>query len=378
MYNRILNLSSLEEDSIFIFGARQTGKSTFLKRKFPDAFYIDLLKSEEFERYKRSPSILRSDVALLDRSRLIVIDEVQKVPALLDEVQWLMVNEERRFVLCGSSARKLRRSGVNLLGGRAISYTMFPLVSAEVPDFEIVKACNGGMLPRHYLIDNPTRRIQAFVGDYLKEEIIAEAVIRNLPAFNRFLEIAAQCGGELLNYNNIASDCGVSAPTIKEYFTILEQTLVGYMIPPFTKTTKRESVKSPRFYLFDVGVSNYIQNKTNLKPGSLDFGKAFEHLVVQEIIAYLSYAERREKLSYWRTTRGYEVDLILGEGKVAIELKSCIEFQSRHTKGLKAFHEEFPSARLIAVTLDPIKRLVNGVEVYPVVEFLEKLWRGEI
>ena len=378
MYNRVLRFDVIEEDSVFLFGARQTGKSTLLQQRFPNAMYIDLLKSEIYERYRRAPQLLRTDVGLLPKDRVIIIDEVQKIPALLDEVHWLIVNEERRFVLSGSSARKLKRGGANMLGGRAVSMRLFPLVSAEIPDFDLVKACNHGLLPRHYEIKEPNRRLKSYVGDYLREEISAEALVRNLAVFSRFLEIAAFCDGEMLNYNNIASDCGVSAPTIKEYFSILEETYIGYTIPPFTKTKKRTALQTRKFYLFDVGIANYLQKRTYMLPGSDDFGKAFEHLIFQEVIAYLSYSEKDKELCYWHTTRGYEVDMILGEGEVAIEIKSTKEIVSRHTKGLKAFKEDFPEARLIVVSLEEQPRLVNEVEVYPAMHFLKMLWNGEI
>ena len=378
MYNRVLQIDVIEEDSVFLFGARQTGKSTLLQQRFPNAMYIDLLKSEIYERYRRAPQLLRTDVGLLPKDRVIIIDEVQKIPALLDEVHWLMVNEERRFVLSGSSARKLKRGGANMLGGRAVSMRLFPLVSAEIPDFDLVKACNHGLLPRHYEIKEPNRRLKSYVGDYLREEISAEALVRNLAVFSRFLEIAAFCDGEMLNYNNIASDCGVSAPTIKEYFSILEETYIGYTIPPFTKTKKRTALQTRKFYLFDVGIANYLQKRTFMQPENTDFGKAFEHLIFQEVIAYLSYSEKDKDLYYWRTTRGYEVDMILGEGEVAIEIKSSREIVSRHTKGLKAFKEDFPEARLIIVSLEEQPRLVNEVEVYPAMQFLKMLWNDVI
>ena len=255
---------------------------------------------------------------------------------------------------------------------------LFPLVSAEIPDFDLVKACNYGLLPRHYEIKEPNRRLKSYVGDYLREEISAEALVRNLAVFSRFLEIAAFCDGEMLNYNNIASDCGVSAPTIKEYFSILEETYIGYTIPPFTKTKKRTALQTRKFYLFDVGIANYLQKRTFMQLESTDFGKAFEHLIFQEVIAYLSYSEKDKNLYYWRTTRGYEVDMILGEGEVAIEIKSSREIVSRHTKGLKAFKEDFPEARLIIVSLEDQPRLVNEVEVYPAMQFLKMLWNGEV
>jgi predicted AAA+ superfamily ATPase len=300
------------------------------------------------------------------------------VPQLLDEVQWLIVNRNLRFILSGSSARKLKRSGANLLGGRAISNKLFPLVSAEIPDFNLIRAVNNGMLPRHYIVENAQKRLQAYIGDYLQEEIRAEALIRNLASFTRFLEVAAITSGEIVNYLNIASECGVSSPTIKEYFSILEETLIGYMIPAFTEKTKRRVVQAPRFYYFDVGIVNYLLKRRLLQPGSADFGKAFEHLIIQEIIAYLRYSENENQLSYWRTSSGYEVDVVIGKAKVAIEIKSSKEVQSNHTKGLKAFIEEFPETRSIIVSLDKNYRLMNGLEIIPAELFLKKLWSGEI
>ena len=378
MYNRILQFDVVEEDSVFLFGARQAGKSTLLQQRFPNSMYIDLLKSEVYERYRRAPQLLRTDVGLMPPDRIIIIDEVQKIPSLLDEVHWLMVNQERRFILSGSSARKLKRGGANMLGGRAVGMRLFPLVSAEIPDFDLVKACNHGLLPRHYGAKDPSRRLKSYVGDYLREEVAAEALVRSLSVFTRFLEIAAFCNGETLNYNNIATDCGVSAPTVKEYFSILEETYIGYTIPPFTKTKKRTALQARKFYLFDVGIANYLQKRTALKPESSDFGKAFEHLIFQEVCAYMSYNEIDKSIYYWRTTRGYEVDLILGEGEVAIEIKSSKEIVSRHTKGLKAFGEDFPKARLIVVSLEEQPRLVNNIEVYPALQFLQMLWKGKI
>ena len=223
-YKRWLSLQDALTDSLFLWGARQVGKSTLLKRVFPDALIYDLLKSEEYGRLLRRPQLLREELQHLDESALIVIDEIQKIPQLLDEVHWLMVNRGIRFILCGSSARKLKRVGTNLLGGRALPVTLFPLVSAEIPDFDLMRAINNGMIPRYYMVDNPQRRLQAYIGVYLKEEIQNEAIVRQLASFNRFLDIAAQTDGEIVNYTNIAQDCGVSSVTVKEYFNILEQT----------------------------------------------------------------------------------------------------------------------------------------------------------
>jgi predicted AAA+ superfamily ATPase len=251
-------------------------------------------------------------------------------------------------------------------------------VSAEIPDFDLLRAINNGMLPRHYLIDNPARRWQAYIGDYLQEEIRAEALTRNLKVFSRFLEVAALTNGEMLNYNNIASDCGVSAVTIKEYFHILSETMIGYTVPAYTRVVKRRLIQTPKFYFFDVSIVNYLTKRRNMLPGSADFGHAFEHFIMQELIAFIGYYRNELTLSYWRTTTGYEVDAILGDAQTAIEIKSCTEVQLRHLHGLKALHEEYPQARLIIVSMDALPRMMNGVEVLPAVQFLQKLWKGEI
>ncbi|MBP6365496.1 MAG: ATP-binding protein, partial [Bacteroidales bacterium] len=378
MFSRKINLQDAENESIFLWGARQTGKSTLLQLLFPNTRYIDLLKSDEFERYNRRASLLREELSLLQENELIIIDEIQKIPELLDEVQWLMTNKNHRFILSGSSARKLRRSGVNLLGGRAIRKHLYPFVSAEIPDFDLIKACNNGMMPRHYLVDDAGKRIHAYVGDYLQQEIKAEALTRNLKTFSRFMEIAALSNGEVVNYNNIASECGVSAPTVKEYFSILEETLIGYTIPAFTKNVKRRVIQSPKFYYFDVGIVNFLLRRRSLLPGSAEFGHAFEHLIMQELIAYIGYSESQHSLSYWRTTSGYEVDAVIGNANVAIEIKSTEEVHSHHTRGLKAFSEEFPNSRLIIVSMDKYPRRMNEIDVIPAQHFLKMLWNGEL
>ena len=379
MYSRVMKLVDSEEGSVFLWGARQTGKSTLLRTLFPDAHFYDLLKSDLYKQLSQRPALLREELELTAKdSDLVIIDEVQKIPELLDEVHWLIENKHLRFILCGSSARKLKRCGANLLGGRAIRNVLFPLVSAEIPDFDLIKAVNNGMLPPFYPLANPQKRLQSYVGDYLKEEIYAEALTRNLNNFSRFLEIAALNDGEMINYQNIASDCGVSAPTVKEYFNILYDTLLAYSIPAYTKAKKRRLIQTPKCYLFDIGVVNCLTGRKSLRPGSIDFGHALEHLIVQEIIAYLEYYGCEQKLSYWRTTSGYEVDAVLGDAETAIEIKSCEEVQSRHLHGLKAFKEEHPEARLIIVSLDARPRLFNGVEVWPAQRFLQQLWAGKI
>lgn len=376
MYDRILNIDNEYNDSIFLFGARQTGKTTWLTSQFPDCRYYDLLRPSEFERLLRQPELLSQELEDFGENDTVIIDEIQKLPQLLDEVHYLIQRKGIRFILSGSSARKLKRAGTNLLGGRASKEQMFPLVSAEIPDFDLIRAVNNGMIPRHYMVQNPQQRLRGYIGVYLNEEIREEALSRNLNSFTHFLETAAQCDGEMLVYKNIAQDCGIDYRTVKEYFSILEDTLVGYFIYGFTESKKRKAIAAPKFYLFDVGVANYLCHRQHLQPGSDDFGHAFEHLIIQEIIAYLGYSHSDEKLCYWRTTSGYEVDAVIGNGRVAIEIKSSEEVKSRHTHSLKAFSEDFPNAKLFIVSLDKYKRKLNGIDIIPAMDFLKDLWKG--
>lgn len=375
---RLLTIPELSEDSVFLWGARQTGKSTLLKMLYPNIRYYDLLLPDVYSRLQRHPELLIEELKQCTADDLVIIDEVQMLPSLLNAVQWLIVNRGVRFLLCGSSARKLRRLGSNMLGGRAATRRLYPLVSAEIPDFDLIRAVNHGMLPRHYLAKDPWYRLEGYIGNYLQQEIEAEALTRNLGTFTRFLEVAALSSGEMLNYNNIASDCGTSSVTVKGYFNILQETMIGYILPAFTRVKKRRLIKAPKFYFFDVGVVNYLCNRREMAPGSTDFGHALEHLVVQELVAYLSYTRQRKQLSYWRTASGHEVDLVYGDAEVAIEIKSSKEVQARHLKGLKAFAEEHPSSRRIIVSLDMARRTMGDVEVWPVVEFFMALWRSEI
>ena len=378
MYKRLISLDNQYNDSVFLWGARQVGKTTWLSQQFAGCRFYDLLRNAEYERLLRNPGLLVEELTDFGEQDTVVIDEIQKLPQLLDEVHYLIQRQGIRFILSGSSARKLKRPGTNLLGGRAAIVQMYPLVSAEIHDFDLLRAVNNGMIPRHYMVDNPWERLRGYVGTYLSEEIQAEALLRNLNSFTHFLEVAALSDGEMVVYSNIAQDCGLDARTVKSYFSILEDTLIGYMLPGFTKTAKRRTIAAPKFYFFDVGIANYLTRRKALEPGSDDFGHAFEHLMIQEIIAFLGYNRCDDHLSYWRTSGGYEVDAIVGDGRVAIEFKSASEVKSRHTHGLKAFAEDYPQARLIIVSLDKYRRLLNGVEVIPAVEFLHDLWSGRI
>lgn len=381
MIERLLKVEDANYNSVFLFGARQTGKTTLLLSLFPDSHFYDLLENDTYERLRRNPSLLRQELQDCPRGEIVIIDEIQLIPELLNEVHWLITRQDLHFILSGSSARKLKRKGVNSLGGRALRNVLYPLVSAEIPDFDIVKAVNRGMLPTHYLAPNDQllrKRLQAYISVYLKEEIAAEALVRRLPSFTKFMEVAALTNGEMINYRNVAQDCGVDAKTVKEYFNILEQTLIGYQVPAFSRTVKRKINQAPRFYYFDVALPNYLLHRPNLQPGNDEFGHAFEHLLIQEIIAYLGYNNIENALSYWHTYSGYEVDTVLGDAQVAIEFKSSTEVKSRHLRGLKAFKEEHPDARLIIVSLDIQCRIFNNVEVMPATHFLQQLWQGNI
>ena len=374
MLERILRIDRELDGSIFLFGARQTGKSTALRMQFPDAIYIDLLDTSLKSRFRRRPSLVYEMLHNKAEGTLVIIDEIPEVPELLSEVHRLISECGIVFILCGSSARKLKRKGKNTLGGRALPVYMYPLVSREIPDFDIDRAVNYGMLPSHYLAKNPARQLAAYIEVYLKEEIREEALVRNLGAFQRFLEVAALTDGEMVNNNNIAQDCGVSASTVSSYFDILEDTLIGYRIPAFRKVMKRRLVQAPRFYYFDIGITNHLLHRKELVRGTTDYGHAFEHLVIQELVAWQHYTHSEEELSYWRTYTGIEVDAVLGDGRVAIEIKSVEEVLPRHLKGLKTFADEYPKSRRIIVSLDVINRVTDGIECLHVTDFFKQLW----
>ena len=374
MLNRILQISSELDDSIFLFGARQTGKSTILRQQFPKAVYIDLLDTEVKSRLSRRPVLLYETIKDKPENTLVIIDEIPEVPELLNEVHRLISERHIIFILCGSSARKLKRKGKNTLGGRALPVYLYPFVSAEIPNFDIDHAVSYGMIPSHYLAKNPQRRLAAYIQVYLKEEIKEEALVRNLNAFQRFLEVAALTDGEMVNNNNIAQDCGVSATTVSAYFDILEDTLIGYRIPAFAKVMKRRLVQAPRFYYFDIGIANHLLHRKELVRGTTDYGHAFEHLVVQEIYAWMHYSHSEEQLSYWRTYTGLEVDVVIGDARVAIEIKSVEEVMTRHLKGLKAFGEEHPQSHRIIVSLDKFNRHMGDIECIHVLDFFKLLW----
>lgn len=379
MFKRLQRLKGRGRESCFLWGARQTGKSTLLKELFPRSPVYDLLRSDEFERLNRRPALLREELLADPPGSLpVILDEVQKVPALLDEVQWLITNRRLSFVLCGSSARKLKRGGGNLLGGRALRYELFPLVYPEIPRFDLLRALNQGLVPRHYLAEESEPLVRAYVGDYLKEEIAAEALSRNIPGFARFLEAAAFSNGEIVNYQNIAADCGVSSPTVKEYFQILVDTLLAHFVPCFQKRPKRRVIQAPRFYFFDVGLAGTLLKRGKIQYRGETFGKAFEHFIFQELMAHSHYSRTHYPIHYWRTASQLEVDFVLGDHDVAVEVKGVEQAGPHHLRGLRALGEEYSVKHSIVVSLDTRPRVMDGIHILPWQVFLEKLWSGEL
>lgn len=378
MYLRKQIFKGLNDESAFLWGARQTGKSTLLKSLYPENLYFDLLLTNEFERFQRNPALIREIVEFQNPSGHVIIDEIQRLPVLLNEIQWLIVNRNTKFILSGSSPRKIVRSGANLLGGRAFRYELYPLLFTEIPEFDLLKAINNGLLPRHYLAANAQKHLSSYIGNYLVDEIMMEAKIRNMDSFSKFLEKAAFSNGEIVNYSNIASDCGISAPTVREYFTILEFTLTGRFLPSYQKKPKRRVIQAPKFYYFDLGIANYLLKRGKIEFGSENFGKAFEHFIYQEIYAHSSYSELHYPLSYWRTASQSEVDFILGDNETAIEVKATNNTSERHIKGLLRFDDEYATKNLILVSCDAYPRKIGKVNILPWKIFLEMLWAGEI
>lgn len=382
MYNRIVNLRKHPGKSFFLWGPRQTGKSFWLRRLYRDAMWVDLLKADEYRRYSTHPERIREEILHLPVSRrFCVIDEVQKAPGLLDEVQWLIENAGAVFVLCGSSARKVKRGHANLLGGRAERRAMHGLVSVELGrDFDLQRVLNRGTLPAIHDSDRYKAALESYCGDYLKEEIAAEGAVRNLPAFSDFLEKAALSDSEIISYSTIARDCGVSDKTIRGYFDILFDTLLAAPLPAFEKRPKRRIIQSPKFYFFDVGVVNFLARRFPIEPGTDRFGKAFENWVHHELRAYASYRRPLQLLSFWRLSTGVEVDFVLGNMEVAVEAKASGNVHQDHLKGLRELKKDHPEVkRRIVVSLDSRSRITNdGIEILACNDFVEKLWSNKL
>ncbi len=390
MFKRCLNLKKLPKNqSAFLWGARQTGKSSYLKYNYPDSIYYDLLDSSEAIRFTKSPSLLKEELLAVSKSKLkhpVIIDEIQKVPSLLDEVHWLIENASIQFILCGSSARKLKTQATNLLGGRAWPYYCFPLSYCEIPNFNLLKALRNGLIPNHYQSKNDEYIFnfhQAYVDVYLTDEIRNEGLVRNLPGFARFLDVAGLSNGEMINATNIARDCGIDRVTVQAYYQILVDTLLGYFVPPFRKKIKRDIIiATPKFYLFDVGIANYLSSQIPQDLKGSVAGKSFEHFILMELKAYMAYHNKKPNITYWRTKNGLEVDFII-DANIAIEVKISTHVRKQDISGLIAFCEEHPKSRAIVVSQDKRSRHLEvddniTIEIIPWQEFLNKLWHDEI
>lgn len=390
MYKRILDLkSTLGRKSLFLLGPRQTGKSTFLRATYPDAFYVNLLKNSEFQLYLKQPEKLQEAIRYFianSESRLIIIDEVQKLPALLDEVHNLIESDKSlRFILTGSSARKLKRGGANLLGGRASRFYFHTLCYPELGPNAILKWHQRmlvGALPS--IVDSvaPMEDLRDYVGLYLREEVAAEGLTRSIEDFARFLDVAAMCNAEQVNYTAIGSDVQLSPSTVRSYFEILEDTLVANVLPAFMATKKRKAVSTGKFYFFDCGVVNALMGRRDVASGTPEYGKLLEQALFNEIRAYLDYNKIDKRLEYWRSTSQFEVDFLVYEdisNIVAIEVKAAANPSKRDYNGLYALEEEFRLKRKIVVCGAEIARKTeDDIEILPLEEFLKRLWRGEI
>lgn len=380
--DRLLKIDLPKGQSAFLWGPRKTGKTTYLKAAFPNSLVFDMLQTDLFLEFAKRPFLLREQLMAAKPEQLkepIIIDEVQKAPQLLDEIHWLIENKGLRFILSGSSARKLKRGKANLLGGRAWRYEMHPLVSAEIGDLDLLRSLNRGMIPDHYLQAEYGKSLQAYVRDYLKEEVFDEGLTRNIPAFSRFFDAMGYSHGELTNYANIARECGVDAKTVKEYYQILIDTLLGTLIEPYKERQERQVItKAGKFYLFDVGVAGAITRRQIPEERGEQFGKALEHFILMEILTHRSYKELNYEVNFWRTKTGLEVDFILGRGQVAVEVKGTSRIDNAELKPLKAFVQEYHPKKALIVCNERTPRIHENIHILPWRDFLSMLWEGMI
>ena len=374
---RAIDLKALvKTKSGFLFGARQTGKSWLVKKTLPEARVYDLLDDAVFVELNRNPHLIEQEWNA-KRREIIVVDEIQRIPGLLNEVHRLIELHGIRFLLTGSSARKLGRAGVNTLGGRARVHHLHPFVSAELGTrFDVALAVNRGLLPSIYLSDSPDADLAAYAGAYLRQEVAAEALTRNIPAFSRFLQVAASCNGTLINYSRISNDAQVPRTTVMEYFSILYETLIGHEVTAWQRSAKRKPLSTSKLYFFDPGVARHLQGRGEIRKGTTEFGSAVETLVFHELRSYCDY-RGVDGLSYWRSTSGFEVDFVVAD-MVAVEVKATGRIAPADLKGLRALREEALLRDYYCVVLDESTRDMDGIHVVPLRVFLQRLWSGEI
>jgi len=363
----------LEKKSFFLLGPRQTGKTSLIRHTLKGVKVYDLLDTSLFLELSQNPGRLAEE--LTSKDRIVVIDEIQRLPILLNEVHRLIEGRGIRFLLTGSSARKLRSKGVNLLGGRARMKYLHPLTYMELGRlFDLIRAVERGLLPSIYFSDDPRADLQAYAGSYLQQEIIAEGVARNIPAFSRFLKVAALCNGTIVNFTNVANDAQVPRTTVYEYFEILKDTLILHELPAWRKSAKRKPLSSSKYYFFDIGVVSQLQGR-EFRPGTPEFGEAFETYIMHELRSYIDYGSG-EPLNFWRSASGFEVDFILGE-HTAIEVKAKENVSVHDLKSLRALAEEKKLKRYLCVSLSPRSRNVDCFTVLPYRRFLDNLLSWE-
>ena len=363
----------LAKRSHFLLGPRQTGKTSLIRKTLGSARVYDLLDTSVYLALSQRPGRLAEELG--PRDRIVVIDEIQRLPILLNEVHRLIETRGVRFLLTGSSARKLRRGGVNLLGGRARTKYLHPLTWSELGDrFDLTRAAARGLLPSIYFSDDPGADLEAYAGQYLQQEIVAEGATRNVPAFSRFLKVAALCHGTIVNFTNVANDAQVARTTVYEYFEILNDTLVLHELPAWRKTRTRKPLASSKYYFFDIGIVGALQGR-RFRPGTPEFGVALETLVMHELLSHRDYVSG-EPLGYWRSTSGFEVDFILGD-HTAVEVKAKEAVSHQDLRSLEALAEEKKLKRYLCVCLEPRPRRVKGITVLPLAHFLGALWGGE-
>jgi predicted AAA+ superfamily ATPase len=369
---------TLKSKSILFLGPRRTGKTHYIKNELkPDRVY-NLLLSKDFTRLASNPGLIIEEMKHNDR--LVVIDEIQKLPSLLDEIHHLIETTKVKFLITGSSARKLRRTYTSLMAGRARIVSLLPFTYLELKKagvFDLNRVLNYGSVPAIYLSEDPELELEDYCGIYIKEEIQAEAVVRKIENFSRFIKVAALSNTELINFTQISQDSQVPQRTIVEYFNILKDTLIGDMVEPFKSEKDRKTYSMAKFYFFDIGVSNYLASVGRIERGNYYYGKAFEHFIYNEIKAYRVYNNKKEEIQFWRDYNGNEIDFIIG-GRIAIESKAVDMVNQKHLKGIKAFSNHNKLERKIIVSLDERERKINDVEIMPVYDFLDNLWSNKI
>lgn len=373
---RILDLHKLLTlKSTFLFGPRQTGKTELIRQQFKDYKYYNLLDRGLYLRLQNDPTLIRKELSKTDK--IIIIDEIQKIPELLDEVQ-LMIEEYRiNFLLTGSSARSLKSRGINLLGGRARERHLHPFIYHELnKQFDLIRALDTGLIPSIYFSDSPFEDLESYCGQYLREEVAGEAKVRNIGAFSRFLEVAGQCNGQMINYSQIASDAQVPVSTTREYFQILYDTFLAYELKSFNQTIKRKPISTSKFYFFDIGVARFLQGRNGLAKKSPEFGEAFEHYIFHEISSWVSYNQKKP-IKYWRSTSQFEVDFII-EDKIAVEVKGKSIISSKDLKGLKMLREENLLTRYIVVSTVERDYVEDEILIMNWKSFLDKLWSDKL